>query len=62
MKKFTYLVPKNLDEAVSLHQSYGDQARYVAGGTDVLVKVKEGKLAPNYLYPSRHRKVLHCPS
>jgi carbon-monoxide dehydrogenase medium subunit len=49
MRKFTYLVPKNLDEAISLHQSYGDRARYIAGGTDVLVKVKEGKLTPDYL-------------
>ena len=49
MRKFTYLAPKNLDEAVSLHESYGERAKYVAGGTDVLVKIKEGKLAPDYL-------------
>jgi len=49
MKKFTYLAPKNLDEAVSLHESYGGRAKYIAGGTDVLVKIKEGKLAPDYL-------------
>ena len=49
MKRFTYLAPKNLDEAVSLHESYGERAKYIAGGTDVLVKIKEGKLAPDYL-------------
>jgi aerobic carbon-monoxide dehydrogenase medium subunit len=49
MKKFTYLVPKTLDEAVSLRQSHGDGAMYVAGGTDVVVKVKSGKIAPDYL-------------
>jgi CO/xanthine dehydrogenase FAD-binding subunit len=49
MRKFTYLAPKNLDEAISLQQSYGDRAKYIAGGTDVLVKIKEGKLAPDYL-------------
>lgn len=49
MRKFTYLAPGNLDEAVSLHQSYGERAKYIAGGTDVLVKIKEGKLAPDYL-------------
>ena len=49
MKKFAYLAPKNLDEAVSLHESYGGRAKYIAGGTDVLVKIKEGKLAPDYL-------------
>jgi carbon-monoxide dehydrogenase medium subunit len=49
MRKFTYLAPKNLDEAVSLHESHGGRAKYIAGGTDVLVKIKEGKLAPDYL-------------
>jgi len=49
MRKFTYLAPKNLDEAVSLLESYGKRAKYIAGGTDVLVKIKEGKLAPDFL-------------
>jgi len=49
MRKFTYLAPKSLDEAVSLHESYGGRAKYIVGGTDVLVKIKEGKLAPDYL-------------
>ncbi len=54
MQKFTYLVPKTLDEAVSLHQSHGDGAMYVAGGTDVMVKVKSGKIAPDCLISLRH--------
>ena len=54
MRKFTYLVPKTLDEAVSLHESYGDHAKYIAGGTDVLVKIKEGKMAPDYLISLKH--------
>ena len=54
MRKFNYLVPKNLDEAISLHESYGDRAKYIAGGTDVLVKVKEGKLSPDYLISLKH--------
>jgi carbon-monoxide dehydrogenase medium subunit len=54
MKKFTYLIHKNLDEAISLHQSHGERAKYIAGGTDVLVKVKEGKLAPEYLISLKH--------
>ena len=53
MRKFTYLAPKSLDEAVSLHESYGERAKYIAGGTDVLVKIKEGKLAPDYLISLR---------
>jgi carbon-monoxide dehydrogenase medium subunit len=49
MRKFSYMAPKTMDEAISLQQSYGDRAKYIAGGTDVLVKIKEGKLAPDFL-------------
>jgi len=54
MRKFNYLVPKTLDEAVSLNLSYGDRAMYVAGGTDVLVKIKEGKMTPDFLISLKH--------
>ena len=54
MKKFTYLVPQTLDEAVSLFESHGDSAIYVAGGTDVVVKTKQGKIAPDYLISLKH--------
>ncbi len=54
MQKFTYLIPKTLDEAVSLRQSHGDGAMYVAGGTDVMVKVKSRKIAPDYLISLKH--------
>ncbi|MDX1709346.1 MAG: FAD binding domain-containing protein, partial [Desulfobacterales bacterium] len=54
MRPFTYLRPKTLDEAISLHVSHGDNAKYVAGGTDVLVKIKEGKLVPDYLISLKH--------
>ena len=54
MRQFNYLVPKTLDEAVSLNLSYGDRAMYVAGGTDVLVKIKEGKMTPDFLISLKH--------
>jgi carbon-monoxide dehydrogenase medium subunit len=54
MRKFTYLVPKTLDEAISMHVSYDGRARYIAGGTDVLVKLKEGKIGPDYLVSLKH--------
>ncbi len=54
MKKFTYLVPKSIDEAVSMHESHGKHAKYIAGGTDVMVKIKEGKLGPDYLISLKH--------
>lgn len=54
MRNFTYLVPKTLDEAISMQQSHGERAKYIAGGTDVLVKIKEGKLTPAYLISLKH--------
>lgn len=54
MRAFTYLAPRSLDEAVSLHQSHHGQAKYIAGGTDVLVKIKERKETPDYLISLKH--------
>lgn len=54
MKSFTYLTPRTLDEAISLHESHGERAKYIAGGTDVLIKLKEGKLFPEYLISLKH--------
>lgn len=54
MRKFTYLVPKTLNEAISMHVSYDGRTRYIAGGTDVLVKLKEGKIGPDYLVSLKH--------
>ena len=54
MRPFSYLVPKTLDEAISLLVSHGERAKYVAGGTDVFVKIKEGKFAPDYLISLKH--------
>lgn len=53
MNKFEYLMPKTIDEAISLHVSHGERAKYIAGGTDVIVKIKEGKIAPQYLVSLR---------
>lgn len=54
MVKFEYLKPKSIDEAISLHQSHGEKAKYIAGATDVMVKIKEGKISPQYLISLRH--------
>ena len=54
MNKFDYLTPTSISEAISLHESYGEQAKYIAGGTDVMVKIKEGKISPEYVISLRH--------
>ena len=53
MPSFQYLQPTSVDEAISLLASHGEKARYIAGGTDVLVKVKERKWTPHYLISLR---------
>ena len=49
MKPFTFLSPTTVDEAISLFVKYGEKSRFMAGGTDVIVKVKDGWMAPDYL-------------
>ena len=53
MNKFDYLIPASINEAISLHESYGERAKYIAGGTDVMVKIKEGKISPQYMISLR---------
>jgi carbon-monoxide dehydrogenase medium subunit len=54
MHNFTYFAPRSLNEAISIHESRHGRAKYIAGGTDVLVKMKEGKLSPDGLISLRH--------
>ena len=54
MEKFEYLKPNSIYEAISLSQSLGEGARYIAGGTDVMVKIKEGMIKPEYLISLKH--------
>ena len=54
MNDFEYLMPTTINEAISLHEKYGEGAKYIAGGTDVIVKIKEGKISPQCLISLRH--------
>ena len=49
MKKFDYLKPKTLDEVSALLNQYGRKALLIAGGTDVLVMIKQKTLSPDVL-------------
>ena len=42
MKEFQYAAPTSLDEAVSLLAEHQPHARMLAGGTDILVQLREG--------------------
>jgi carbon-monoxide dehydrogenase medium subunit len=43
LQAFEYAVPQTIDEAVSLLAARGDQARVLAGGTDLIVQLREGR-------------------
>jgi CO/xanthine dehydrogenase FAD-binding subunit len=46
MKPFTYFEPATLDEALDLLHHFGGKAKVLAGGTDLLVQMKQGKIFP----------------
>lgn len=53
MNPFEYLMPNSMDEAISLLVSHGERAKFIAGGTDVIIKIKERKIMPQYLVSLR---------
>ncbi len=54
MKKFDYHMPESLKEAYGLMERLKGRARYVAGGTDVIVRIKQRALEPEALISLRH--------
>ncbi len=47
MRTFAHFNPRSLEEAVSILRRYGDRARFMAGGTDLLGRMKD-EILPNY--------------
>jgi carbon-monoxide dehydrogenase medium subunit len=48
-QEFEYLEPKTIEEAVQYLAKHGEKATLIAGGTDLLVKMKMGELRPEIL-------------
>jgi len=49
LPEFEYLAPRTIEEAIELLSRYGEDAKVLAGGTDLLVRMKQGVLRPKYL-------------
>ncbi len=49
MRDFDYFEPRSADEAVSLLVKYGDAAKIIAGGTDLVVRMIAGSRRPKYI-------------
>jgi carbon-monoxide dehydrogenase medium subunit len=49
IKRLDLLQPRSLDEAFALYQAHADEANYIAGGTALLIMLRERVYAPAYL-------------
>ncbi len=49
LEDFEYFEPGTIEEATSLLAKYGENAKVIAGGTDLLVKMKKREVKPEYL-------------
>lgn len=56
LPKFTYFEPKTLEEALHLLANEGDGVHVMAGGTDLVVKMKHGLLRPKTIIGLREIK------
>ena len=58
LPKFEYFAPESLDEAQRLFLDKGEGAHFLAGGTDLLVKMNHGLLKPASVIALKHIKGL----
>ena len=49
LPEFELFEPRDLQEAVALLTELGERARPLAGGTDLMVEMREGRTRPEYL-------------
>jgi len=54
MQTFAYARPTTLDEAVALLQLHGPEARLLAGGTDLIIRLRDGTLHPGVVVDLKH--------
>jgi carbon-monoxide dehydrogenase medium subunit len=46
---FEFHAPHSIDAAVALARQHGEAARFIAGGTDLIIQIKRKRLAPRHL-------------
>lgn len=54
MHAFDYLAPKSLPEAIGLLQQWGERARVLSGGTDLIVQVREDRRAIDMMIDAKN--------
>jgi carbon-monoxide dehydrogenase medium subunit len=46
---FAFHKPGTIDAAIGLAHEHGDAARFIAGGTDLIIQIKRGRTVPRHL-------------
>jgi carbon-monoxide dehydrogenase medium subunit len=46
---FSFHHPETIDAAISFASEHGDDARFIAGGTDLMIQINRRRLAPRHL-------------
>jgi 4-hydroxybenzoyl-CoA reductase beta subunit len=54
LPSFEYLEPENLEEALEMLANHADQAAVMAGGTDLIVRMKQRLVQPAFLVSLKH--------
>ena len=54
IKEFDYFAPKKLIEVLELLGKYGSEAKVIAGGTDMIPKMKAQLISPKYIISLKH--------
>jgi len=49
MRNFEYFEPKDVNEALGLLSEHGEKATLLAGGTDLIPRMKKGLISPSYV-------------
>jgi len=51
---FEYYAPENIAEACKLLTQFGEKAKLLSGGTDIIIKMKKEVLAPEVLISTKN--------
>ena len=54
MRRFEFIQPQTVSEAIALLAKHGARASLLAGGTDLLVEIKESIRAPDVVIDAKH--------